>query len=245
MGVAVGDFDNDGEEDILVLNLMREGASLFRNNGRGQFTDESLKTGIHALTYSFTGFGTAWLDFDGDGWLDLFLANGAVSMREEQRGHPYPFRERNLLIHNPGTSGGRFIDVTGQAGRVFELLEVSRGAAFGDIDNDGDIDILVANNNGPVRLLRNDMPRRSWLAVQVDGGGLGAGARVAVKATGLPVLQRRVHTDSSYLSASDPRVYFGLGSAKQIESVTVRWPDGSETRQTANVKLNGLLRIAR
>jgi enediyne biosynthesis protein E4 len=243
MGVAVGDSGNTGAEDLLVLNLMREGATLFRNNGRGGFADASLKTGIHAITFPYTGFGVGWFDFDRDGWPDLFLASGAVTLREEQRGQPYPFRERNLLIRNPGRAGGRFLDVTAQAGAVFERLEVSRGAAFGDIDNDGDVDVLVTNNNGPVRLLRNDLPPRHWLAVQIEGAGLGAGARVEVKAAGLPPLWRRVHTDSSYLSASDPRAYFGLGEAAQVESVTVHWPDGSETRQNANVKLNSLFRI--
>jgi hypothetical protein len=123
------------------------------------------------------------------------------------------------------------------------VLGVSRGAAFGDIDNDGDVDVLVADNNGPVRLLRNDLPPRNWVAVQIEGAGLGVGARVTVKASGLPALWRRVHTDSSYLSASDPRAYFGLGEAAQIDSVTVHWPDGSETRPNTDVKLNSLIRI--
>jgi len=103
--------------------------------------------------------------------------------------------------------------------------------------------VLIANNNGPVRLLRNELPSRNWLAVQIEGAGLGVGARVEVKATGLPPLWRRVHTDSSYLSASDPRAYFGLGDAAQVESVTLHWQDGSATRQNANVKLNSLFRI--
>jgi hypothetical protein len=244
MGVAAGDFDNDGAEDLLVLNLAREGATLFRNNGRGDFTDVSLKMGLHAMTFPYTGFGVGWFDFDRDGWLDLFVANGAVSLREEQRGTPYPFREPKLLIRNPARPGSPFLDVTAQAGALFRLLEVSRGAAFGDIDNDGDVDILVTNNNGPVRLLRNDLPRRNWLTVQIDGAGLGIGARVAVKAGGLPEQWRRVHTDSSYLSASDPRVQFGLGDAALIESVAIHWPDGRTFRKENNVKLNTLLRIA-
>src|SRR5207253_1781553 len=165
MGVAAGDYDNDGAEDLLVLNLMREGATLFRNNGRGDFADSSLKTGIRAITFPYTGFGVGWLDFDNDGWLDMFIANGAVSLREEQRGRPTPFRERSLLIRNPGVSGEPFVDVTEKAGPIFELQEVRRGAAFGDIDNDGDIDILVTNNNGPARLLLNDLPRRNWLGI--------------------------------------------------------------------------------
>ncbi len=231
MGVAVGDYDNDGDEDLLVLNLMREGASLFENDGHGSFTDVSLKTGIHGITFPYTGFGTGWFDFDNDGWVDLFLAHGAVTLREEQRGQPFPFLERNLLIRNPAGKG-HFVDESGNAGPVFTQAGVSRGAAFGDIDNDGSIDILVTTNNGPARILRNNLPHRNWLSVQIDGPGLGIGARVAVKATGLPELWRRVHTDSSYLSASDPRVHFGLGEAKKIESVTVYWPDGTKSSYT-------------
>ena len=244
MGVAVGDYDNDGSEDLLVLNLMREGATLFRNEGHGSFTDVSLATGIHAITFPYTGFGTGWFDFDNDGWLDLFLAHGAVTLREEQRGQPFPFLERNLLIRNPG-GNGRFIDESARAGAVFSQRGVSRGAAFGDIDNDGSVDILVSTNNGPARILRNNLPHRNWLDVQIDGPGLGIGARVAVKASGLPELWRRVHTDSSYLSANDPRVHFGLSDATRIERVTVYWPDGSQNMFTDLAgKLNSVLHIS-
>jgi hypothetical protein len=248
MGVAVGDYNNDGADDVLVLNLMREGASLFQNDGHGSFTDVSLKTGIHALTFPYTGFGAGWVDVDNDGWLDLFLAHGAVTLREEQRGQPYPFLERNLLISNPGahvrSNDVRFTDVSDKAGAVFAQPAVSRGAAFGDIDNDGAVDILVATNNGPARILRNNLPRRNWLAVQIDGPGLGIGARVAVKAKGLPELWRRVHTDSSYLSASDARVHFGLGDATHIERVTVYWPDQSQsTYSGSDVKVNSVFHV--
>ena len=243
MGVAVGDYNNDGYEDLLVLNLLREGATLFQNDKRGGFTDVSLKTGVHAITFPYTGFGTGWFDFDNDGWLDLFLANGAVTLREEQRGQPYPFQERNLLIRN-SAGQGRFVDVSSNAGPAFAQLGVSRGAAFGDIDNDGSVDILVSTNNGPVRLLRNNLPHRNWLTVQIDGPGLGIGARIAVKATGLPELWGRVHTDSSYLSASDPRVHFGLGEATHIERVTVYWPDESHTSYTDLAgKLNSVFHV--
>jgi hypothetical protein len=172
------------------------------------------------------------------------MSNGAVTLREEQRGQPYPFRERNLLLRN--TLGKSFADVTGKAGAIFEKLEVSRGAAFGDIDNDGDVDILVTVNNGPTRLLRNDLPRRNWLTVQVEGPGVGLGARIALKATGLPELRRRIHTDSSYLSASDPRAHFGLSDASHIERVTIDWPDGTTNTYTDfRDKLNSVLRVTR
>lgn len=243
MGVAPGDYDNDGAPDLLVLNLVREGATLFHNNGQGDFTDVSLRTGIHALSVAFTGFGVGWFDFDRDGWSDLLMANGAVTMREEQRGQKYPFLERNLLLRNPG-GGARFQDVSAQAGPDFARLGVTRGAAFGDIDNDGDIDILLNVNSGQARLLRNDLPHRNWLAVELKGPGLGLGRRVEVRASGLPVQNRWVRTDSSYLSASDPRVFFGLLNSNVVNSLNVMNIQRSAlVHQSRNVKANVLVPI--
>lgn len=208
MGVAPGDYDNDGDEDLAVLNLMREGASLFRNGGRGNYSDASLASGLHAATFQYTGFGAGFADFDRDGRLDLFLANGAVTRREEQRGRPYPFLERNLLLSQ--TAEGKFkATEVGEAG-------VSRGAAFGDIDNDGDVDILVNLNYGEARLLRNDSPAQNWIAVEGIGPGLGLGQRIAVTAPGLTPQVRVIRTAFSYLSASQPRAYFGLGNAPSV-----------------------------
>jgi hypothetical protein len=242
MGVAAGDYDNDGDDDILVLNLLREGATLFRNEGKGSFTDASLVTGLHALTMPYTGFGAGWFDFDNDGWIDLFLANGAVTLREEQRGQPFPFKEKNLLLRNPGAKDRKFEDVSLRSSKFFESLAVARGAAFGDIDNDGDIDVLVTANNGPVRLLRNDLPARKWVVFDVQGPGLGIGARIEVRAKGLPPLWKRVHTDSSYLSASDPRPHFGLGTAEAIEQVRVHWLDG-RVEQLGRVTPNSVQKL--
>jgi hypothetical protein len=240
MGVAAGDYDNDGDEDLLVLNLMREGATLFEKTAQGSYSDASMRTRMHAITFPYTGFGGGWADFDGDGYLDLFAANGAVTLREEQRGQPYPFRERKLLIRN---SQNAFIDVSAQGGEAFSQPEVSRGAAFGDIDNDGDVDVLVTANNGRARLLRNELPRRSWLAVRVDGPGIGLGTRVSVKAKDLPEMWRTIRTDGSYLSASDSKAYFGLGDSKEVERVTIHWPDG--TRTDMRGKLNSVMSVSR
>ena len=226
MGVAAGDYDNDGDEDLLVLNLMREGATLFRNEGNGTFNDASAASRLQALSFGYTGFGVDWFDADNDGWLDLFLANGAVTLREEQRGQPYPFAERNLLLWNPG-GGAPFLDVSDRAGAVMRLAEVSRSAAFGDVDNDGRVDVLVTNNNGPVRLLRNESRAGAWLSVDADEPG----ARIGVFRAGQPALWRRRHTDSSYLSASDPRVHFGLGTATKIDKIVVEWADGSRQEE--------------
>jgi hypothetical protein len=226
MGVTAGDFDGTGNESILVTNLNREGATLYRNNGRGEFGDATMQFGLYQPTFPYTGFGAGWFDYDNDGRPDLFIANGAVTILERLRGTPYPFRQRNLLLHN---EGARFRDTSGAAGPPFQLSEVGRGAAFADIDNDGRIDIVVANNNGPVRLLLNETaPRGHWLEVRLQGVKCnrdGIGARVAVLRAGQPPLWRRVHTDGSYLSASDVRVHFGLGESTAAQ-VLVEWPDG-------------------
>ena len=156
----------------------------------------------------------------------MFIANGSVTIVESLRGTPYPYRQRNLLLHNEGAG---FRETSGQAGPPFQLSEVGRGAAFGDIDNDGRIDIVVTNNNGPVQLLLNEStPRGHWLEVSLQGVKCnrdGTGARVAVLREGQRPLWRRAHTDGSYLSASDPRVHFGLGQ-RPADRVLVEWPDG-------------------
>jgi hypothetical protein len=240
MGVAAGDYDNDGDDDLLVLNLNREGASLFRNDGKGFFTDVSPVTRIHSLSLSYTGFGVDWVDFDNDGCLDLFFAHGAVTIREEQRGQASPYIEKNLLLRNACGASPVFENVTAQAGDVMQLVEVSRGAAFGDIDNDGRVDIVLTNNNGPVRLLHNETRPGGWLSVDV--GTLGA--RVGVLRSGQPALWRRSHTDSSYLSAGDPRVHFGLGASTKIEKLIVEWPDGTRQEEPAPAP-NRQIRIRR
>jgi enediyne biosynthesis protein E4 len=242
MGIASGDADGDGDEDLFVTNLIGESFVLYRNDGRGNFEDVRIEAGLAAPTGAFTGFGTDWLDYDNDGWLDLFVANGAVNVMEAQRGQPSPFQMRNQLFRNTG--GGRFAETSAAAGPEFARTGVSRGAAFGDIDNDGDVDVVVTTNNGPVRLLINQTrPAGSgqagsgshWLqvaAVQAQGNRFGFGALVGVERAGRPTLWRRVKTDGSYLSASDPRVHFGLGSSPALEAVVVQWPDGHRERWT-------------
>jgi len=228
MGVTAADFDSDGDEDILVTNLAREGSTLYRNDGRGSFYDATMELGLHHLSFPFTGFGVEWLDYDNDGKVDLFAANGGVTIVESLRGTPYPFQQRNQLFRNEGS--GKFRETTAEGGTAMELLEVSRGAAFGDIDNDGDVDILVTNNNGPVRLLRNERGSRGhWLQVRPEGvrsNRDGIGARISVLLEGQAALLRRAHTDGSYLTAQDLRVHFGLGNRASIDGVRVEWPDG-------------------
>ena len=229
MGVDAGDFDNDGDEDLFMTHLPDEGNNLYVNDGSGMFEDQSTRSGLGPLSLGYTGFGTAWFDYDNDGWLDLLAANGAVSLKSMRGSGQFPYNEPNRLFRN--LANGRFEDVTSGAGPVFQLSEVSRGASFGDIDNDGDTDVLVTNNNGPVRLLLNGIgQRRHWLGLRLVGAGVARdmiGSRVAVTGAAGRTLWRRARSDGSYASANDPRVLFGLGDVAGAVGVRVIWPDGA------------------
>jgi hypothetical protein len=231
MGVDAGDADNDGDEDLFFTNLAKETNTFYRNEG-GVFTDASAATGLAWPSLPYTGFGTAWADFDNDGWLDLLVANGAVTRIPElvRRGDPFPLHQVNQLFRNDGD--GRFADVTSRGGEALALSEVSRGAAFGDLDDDGDMDVVITNNNGPARLLLNQAgARNGWLGVHLRAGDPAVEApqaRVALLRPGQSPLWRRVRVDGSYASANDPRVLFGLGPQPPATvSVRVAWTDGA------------------
>ena len=230
MGVDAGDFDNDGDDDLLVTHLDNETNTLYVNDGSGMFEDRSARARLAAPSLPFTGFGARWLDFDNDGWLDLLAVNGAVSILQPlvQAGDPFPLHQPNQLFRNLGD--GRFADIGGRAGPAFALSEVSRGAAFGDLDNDGDVDVVVGNNNGPARLLLNNVGNRNhWLGLRLVGGAAlrdMLGARVGAFRSDGPTLWRRAGTDGSYASASDARVLVGLGRTARVGRVEVIWPGG-------------------
>ena len=234
MGVDAGDFDNDGDEDLFITELTGQGADLYVNAGGGVFEERSALAGLRQPTLPLTGFGAAWLDIDNDGWLDLVAVNGAVTQNIDAaaRRERFALHQRKQAFRNLGN--GRFEDVTNRAGPAFAHAEVSRGAAFGDIDNDGDIDVVVGNASGPLRLLLNGIgQRRHWIGLRLvgrDGRRDMLGARVAVtRADGL-TLWRRARCDGSYASANDPRVIAGLGDANGPVTARVIWPDGrSET----------------
>ena len=241
MGVDAGDFDGDGDDDLFMTHLTRETNTLYVNDGSGLFEDRSATIGLGAPSWAYTGFGTAWFDFDNDGWLDLLVVNGAVQASHQRfamrtldlparAGEPLPLHQPNQLFRNLGN--GRFDEVTGRAGPVFRLSEVSRGAAFGDVDNDGDVDVLVTNNNGRARLLINDVGQRNrWIGLRLVGGAGRRdmpGARVGVFRRDGPPLWRRARADGSYASANDPRVLVGLGPSATVRRVRVVWPSGRE-----------------
>ncbi len=237
MGVDAGDFDNDGDEDLFMTELNGEGSNLYVNDGSGRFDDRSAASGLGPATLQYTGFGTAWIDVDNDGWLDLLSVNGRVQAAEESAAAPFPMDQRKLLFRN--LRDGRFEDVSHQAGSVFQLSAVGRGAAFGDLDNDGDEDVVVANDAGRAQLLINRIgetaTRHHWLGIRLAGPHgqdmLGARAHV-IRSTG-PSIWRRARSDGSYASANDPRVLVGLGDATDTPRVEVLWPDGRRETWTA------------
>ena len=230
MGVDAADFDNDGDEDLFVTELTGQGSTLYVNDG-GMFRDRSAGRGIRAASLPYTGFGAGWLDIDNDGWLDVVAVNGTVTLDLEAYGpdNPFALQQRNQVFRNRG--GARFEDVTDLAGAAFALSEVSRGAAFGDVDNDGDTDVLVANGAGPVRLLVNEVgQRRHWIGLRLVGRETPRdmlGARVAVTLPDGSTRWRRARADGSYASANDPRVIVGLGESDGPPRVRVTWPGGS------------------
>jgi hypothetical protein len=229
MGVDAGDFDNDGDEDLYMTHLPAEGNNLYVNDGSGLFEDASSPSRLGPLSLGYSGFGTAWFDFDNDGWLDLLAVNGAIEAVKGRLEEPFPYDERNRLFRN--LRDGRFEDVSAQAGRVFQLPAVGRGAAFGDIDNDGDVDVVISNIHSPARVLINNIgTRHHWVGLRLAGRQtrrdmLGAKVQI-VRKTG-PALWRRARSDGSYGSANDPRVVAGLGESAEAPTVRVHWPGGA------------------
>ena len=227
MGIAVGDVDDDGDPDLAVCNMHDETDSYFLNEGR-YFRDVTAGRGL-AASRRFTRFGMGWLDFDNDGWLDLYEANGKVEVRERRYGDD-PYAEPNLLFR--GAPGGFFSEFEPRGGTAEPVVFTSRAAAFGDVDGDGGVDILVANCDGPAHLLHNTAsPRGSWISFRVvlENGRDAIGASVSLRA-GERRLHRDVRSAYSYLASSDPRAHFGLGEVTRVSDVAVRWPDGSSER---------------
>ena len=232
MGVDSADYDEDGDEDLFMTHLTDETNTLYRNDGTGLFEDVTDEAALGVASRAYTGFGTSWIDYDNDGWLDLLVVNGAAETIEARAraGDVYPLDQSDQLFRNMGD--GTFEDVSGAAGEAFRHLAVSRGAAFGDLDNDGDTDVVVIDNSGRARLLINEVGAlRPWLGLRlVDDRGDVLGARAVAELDDGRRLHRRTHVAASYLSANDPRVLFGLGTASTVRRLTVQWPNGARER---------------
>jgi enediyne biosynthesis protein E4 len=227
MGIDAGDVDGDGDEDLFVTNLDNEGNAFYRNLGKALYEERTVEAGLFAR--GFTGFGARWIDYDNDGWLDLVVVNGAVRhmSRQVQAGDPYPLKQRNQIFHND--RGRRFVDVTQTAGPAFASPRVGRGVATGDLDNDGDVDLVIFNNSGAAQVLLNQSSGRHWIGIRVLDGRHKRDAlqtRVElVRRAG--ALWRRVQADGSYASSSDPRVVFGLAADGAPQTVRVHWAGGT------------------
>jgi hypothetical protein len=227
MGIDAGDYDGDGRLDLAITNLDFQMHSLHRGLDRGLFAWSTIESGIGYTTLPFVGFGVAFLDADNDGRLDLAIANGHILDNAPAFRPGATYRQRKLLFRN--TTGRRFTEIGRSAGPGFALEKVGRGLAVGDIDNDGDLDLLVTNNGQTADLLRNEGASRvNALLVRLLGTGMNRdaiGARVRVT-TGSLTQRRDVLAGSSYLSQNDLRLHFGLGAAKEADVLEVRWPSG-------------------
>jgi enediyne biosynthesis protein E4 len=238
MGVTVGDYDNDGLLDVFVANWIREGNTLYKNQGGHVFEDVTETSGLSHLGFEWCGWGTKFFDFDNDGWLDLWITFGHTNEQVEKVYPQESFAEPNYLLRNEG--GKQFVNVSAPVGLSSLPKRSGRGAAFADIDNDGDIDVLVINKNEVPILLRNDGGNRNnWLMIRTEGvksNRSGIGARITVTAGG----SRRifeVRSSESYLSGNDLRVHVGMGDQKQADAIDIRWSRGQVDHYT-NVAVN-------
>jgi enediyne biosynthesis protein E4 len=226
MGVAVGDFDGDGWLDIARTNFSEQVTTLYRNYGNGAFEDASIRAGL-GVNRKYLGFGVGFFDFDNDGWKDLFLANGHVYSQIAARKLHLSYKEPKVLYRNLGS--GRFEDVSAKAGPAIRAENLGRGCAFGDFDNDGDVDVIVNNLDGPPSLLRNDGGSgNNWIMIKCVGtrsNRSAIGTRVKVTSSGHSQIDE-VMSGSSYYSQNDFRLHFGLGRATKADSVELTWPSG-------------------
>jgi hypothetical protein len=242
MGVDAADYDNDGQMDVIITALSNETYPLFRNNGDGTFTYTTGTSAVGQISLLYTGWGTRFIDADNDGWRDIFVAQGHVLDTIEKTHSYLKYRQAPLLMRNTGKG---FVNVSATAGQPFSAGLAARGAAFGDIDNDGDTDVILGVLDGAPVLLRNDGTRNHWLGVTLAGAKSnrqGAGARVTI----VDGAGRRQVIDASaagsYLSSNDKRLLFGLGAATGVSFLEVRWPT-NKTQRVNNPPIDRYLTI--
>ncbi len=232
MGVDAADFDNDGDIDLFITHLNRQTNTLYVNNGKAWFSDSGVRMGIASSSFKSTGFGTRWFDYDNDGFLDLFSANGAVIKEPAQvkTGSKFPLKQVNQLWRNQGN--GKYKEVSKQQSDSFLRPGVSRGAAFGDIDNDGDIDIIVTNNSDkPHVLINKAINKNNWVGFSLlrkDLKRVDYAAKIELSTATGKKIYRQLKTDGSYVSTHDTRIVIGLGQSKLVSHVKIIWSDGVE-----------------
>ncbi len=226
MGIDAGDYDNDGDIDLWVTNFSLEANCLMQNDGDGYFEDVTFETNLADASFHSLGFGTRFIDFDNDGWLDLLVGNGHIWDNVEQMDATLRYAQPVQVFRN---QGGSFADITTAAG-LSETPYVVRGMLFGDIDTDGDVDVVLCQSNRPAVILRNDIgTANAWVTVKLvgtDGNTDAIGAQVTLEANGLTLL-REVICGASYLSGNDFRLSIGLGDASRVDRLQIRWPNGT------------------
>lgn len=244
MGVDIGDYDGDGRLDVIVPCLRKQVYTLYKNHG-DYFSDTAMQTGLTQTTSERTGFNANFLDYDNDGDLDLFFTTGDVRANElvaKDAAYPVRYGQTDLLLGNNGR--GKFSDASAWAGSHFAAKHIGRGAVTGDLDNDGDLDLVISNLNGEAVVLRNDTAWCNWITLLLEpatGNKDAIGSVVTLKAGG-KTQTTMVHGGVTYLSQIDRRVHFGLGKAGSIESITIVWPD--RTRQVLEkIQVNQFLTV--
>jgi hypothetical protein len=227
MGVDAGDYNRDGHFGLVVTHFSHDYTTIYENSGKGFFTDASYTTGVAVGAGRYLGWGVGFVDFENAGRLDLFVSNGHIYPEVDTHGLGTKYRQRKQLFRNLGNK--RFQEITEEVGDGLLLEKSSRGAAFGDYDNDGDIDVLVVNLDDRPTLLRNDTAGGNhWVTFQLDGTKSnrdGIGARIRVTANG-STQSAEIHAGGSYLSNNDRRAHFGLGAADRVQQVQIQWPSG-------------------
>jgi hypothetical protein len=242
MGVDIADYNNNGKPGFIVTDLANQRYAIYQNNDDGTFTYASAGTGIGRATMTHTGWGVRFFDYDNDGWKDLLIAQGHDLDTIELNFPTLRYREPLLVLRNTGEG---FVDVSAESGKVFQQSWVARGLAIGDLDNDGRVDAVVTTNDGPAYVLHNETATANhWILVKLRGyksnrDALGAVVKITTAAGQQSAM---VTTTSSYLSASDKRLHFGLGIESRIQQLEIRWPSGI-TQKLSNVNGDQILQI--
>ncbi len=232
MGAAAADFNHDGLIDLVKTNFADDVPTLYQNNGRGFFSDVTYQAGL-AVHNRFLGWGVGFVDVDHDGWKDILMVNGHIYPSIDKLRSNSPYRQEKNLYWNLGN--GAFVDISAQSGPGIMAKRSARGAAFGDLNNDGALEVVVNNMDEAPSLLVNRAKKQNWLLVRLRGtksNRAAIGARVTVKAGELEQVDE-VRSGGSYLSNSDKRLHFGLGAAPRADWIEVRWPSGATERLPA------------